>query len=79
MRKMFRYTNWWNVVAVVLAIQAFIGNYGDGLFAAFQGVILVAALVMLGRASLDRELEIALNKVKDEMAREDSSFESTIG
>ena len=67
MRKMFRYTNWWNVVAVLLAIQAFIGNYGDGLFAAFQGVILVMALFLLGRASMDRELEISVNKYKDEL------------
>lgn len=67
MRKMFRYTNWWNVIATLLAAQAFIGNYGDGLFAAFQGVILVTALFLLGRASMDRELEISVNKYKDEL------------
>ena len=68
MRKMFRYTNWWNVIATLLAIQAFIGNYGDGLFASVQGVILVLALFLLGRASMDRELEISVNKYKDEIA-----------
>lgn len=68
MKKMFRYTNWWNVIATLLAIQAFIGNYGDGLFAAVQGVILVLALFLLGRASMDRELEISVNKYKDELA-----------
>ena len=69
-KEYFKYTNWWNVVAIFIGIEAFIGGYPTGLWDAVQGSISVAALVLIGRASLDRELEIALDKAKEAIARE---------
>ena len=68
-KEYFKYTNWWNVIAIFLGIEFFIGGYPD-LWKAVQGSLFVAALVLIGRASLDRELEIALDKAKEAIARE---------
>ena len=68
MKQYFRYHNVWNIIFAALVVWVFVGGYTEGLWNAINCVIMVLAFFMLGRASLDRELEILLNKARDEMA-----------
>ena len=70
MKNKLRYTNGWNWLFGALAVYVFIGGYADGIWNAINCVIMITAFFLVGRASLDRELEIMLNRARDEMSRE---------
>ena len=70
MKNKLRYTNHWNWIFGLLVVWIFVGGYAEGLWNAINCSILVLAFFMLGRASFDRELEVMLNRAKDEIAAE---------
>lgn len=67
MKSKFRYVNHWNWIFGLLSIYVFVSGYAEGLWNAINCVILVLSFFMLGRASFDRELEVMLNRARDEM------------
>lgn len=70
MKQYFKHVNQWNVIFYVLVfLQLALGWEGDHYdWANVWGAGLVWALFMLGYNSLDRELEINLNKAKEAIA-----------
>lgn len=68
----FKYVNQWNVIFYVLILlQLVLGWEGDHYdWANVWGAGLVWALFLLGYNSMDRELDIMLQKAKAEMAKE---------
>ena len=63
------YANGWNWLFGALAVWIFVCGYAEGFWNAVNCLIMVLAFFMIGRASLDRELEIALDKAKEQIAK----------
>ena len=69
-KQYFKSVNQWNVIFYTLIlIQLWIGYVQDELLHSLWGVGLIWALFLLGYNSLDRELEINLNKAKAAIAK----------
>lgn len=74
-KQYFKYVNLWNVIFyVLLFLQLLLGWEGDHYdWSNISGAVLVWALYMIGYNSLDRELEINLDKAKEAIAKDASS------
>ena len=68
----FKYVNQWNVIFYVLVfLQLALGWEGEHYdWSNIWGAALVWALYMIGYNSMDRELDIMLQKAREEMARD---------
>lgn len=67
----FKYVNQWNVIFYVLILIQLWAGYRDGdVLHSLWGVGLVWAIYLVGYNSMDRELDIMLQKAKEEMAHD---------
>jgi len=70
MKQYFKHVNQWNVIFwafIIWQVATVLYNYSNfaDLFTGLMGCALIWAFFMLGYNSLDRELEINLDKVKE--------------
>lgn len=74
MKDYFKYVNQWDVILYVLVLIQVCTSYSEGNLGlhTLWSIGLVWALFMIGYNSLDRELEINLNKAKEAIAKETS-------
>ena len=69
-KERLQYVNQWNVILYVMTLsQLWVGYQTEGLLHSLWGVGLIWALYMVGYNSLDRELEINLDKAKEAIAK----------
>jgi hypothetical protein len=73
-KQYFKYVNQWNVMFYTLVLlQLALGWEGDHYdWNDISGALLIWALYMIGYNSLDRELEINLDRAKEAIANETS-------
>lgn len=74
-KQYFKYVNQWNVIFWFLIISQLVLGWEDGHYDWHNvwGAATIWVLYLLGYNSLDRELEINLDKAKEAIARDETS------